>query len=256
MGGRRIAAIALSGALVAGGAGAAIAAVTKDDGKKTEQAILDDAAKRLDVTPDKLREALSAAQDAQIDQAVTDGKLTQKQADAIKAARKQSGRVLGPLGAPGEPHLRPWGGPDGGPPHGGPPHGGPGMRHGLLDDIAGALGTTPAKLFAQLRAGRSIADVAKANGKSLDDVRGAVKAAEKKRLYKAVADGDLTRSQADTILARIDEKLKMIVSDRAPAPRWQRRGGGKPRPGAMRPGGLLPGEAAPELAPPPGGTYS
>ena len=46
MGGRRIAVIALSGALVAGGAGAAIARVTKDDGKKAEQEVLDDAAKR------------------------------------------------------------------------------------------------------------------------------------------------------------------------------------------------------------------
>src|SRR5688500_6541719 len=98
---RRIAALAVSGALVAGGAGAAIAAVTKDDAKQTEQAILDDAAKRLDVTPEKLRDALSAAQDTQLDQAVKDGDLTQKQADAIKAARKDSGRVLGGPGLRG-----------------------------------------------------------------------------------------------------------------------------------------------------------
>ena len=95
MSARRIAAIALGGALILGGSGAAIAAVTKDDGEKAEQAVLDDAAKRLNVAPDKLRDALAAAQDAQLDQAVKDGKLTQKQADAIKAGRKASGHVLG-----------------------------------------------------------------------------------------------------------------------------------------------------------------
>ncbi len=92
---RRIAALALSGALLAGGTTAAIAAVTKDDPNKTEDAILADAAKRLNVTPDKLRDALSAAQDAQIDEAVKAGKLTQKQADLIKEHRKRAGDVLG-----------------------------------------------------------------------------------------------------------------------------------------------------------------
>lgn len=83
MGARRIAVIALSGALVAGGAGAAIAQVGKDDGEKAEQEVLADAAKRLNVTPEKLRDALAAAQDAQLDQAVEDGDLTRKQADAL-----------------------------------------------------------------------------------------------------------------------------------------------------------------------------
>ena len=251
MGGRRIAVIALSGALVAGGTGAAIAAVTKDDGKKAEQAVLDDAAKRLDVTPEKLRDALAAAQDAQIDQAVKDGKLTQKQADAIKAARKQSGRVLGPLGGPrlhGEFDKR-----------FGPGPGGPGIHgfgHGLLDDVADALGTTPEKLFAQLRAGKSLADVAKANGKSLADVRSALKAAMKTRLDKAVADGDITQKQADAMLAHVDEKLKAIGSGRGLRLRRHVRPGDMPAPpGALRPGGLVPGEDAPELAAP-GGTYS
>ena len=249
MGARRIAAIALTGALVAGGTGVAIAAATKDDGKKAEQAVLDDAAKRLNVTPEKLREALAAAQDAQIDAAVKAGKLTQKQADAIKAARKQSGHVLGPLGEPGL-HM-----------HGkrfGPGPGGPGFefRHGLLDEVADALGTTPPKLVEQLRAGKSLADVAKANGKSLDDVRSALKAAAKTRLDKAVKAGDLTQKQADEILAHVDDMLEKIESGRMPRPLGpERHRGDMPAPGTLRPGRLLPGEDTPELAAP-GGTYS
>jgi uncharacterized protein (DUF433 family) len=250
MGARRIAVIALTGALVAGGTGAAIAAVTRDNAKKTEQAVLDDAAKRLNVTPEKLREALAAAQDAQIDQAVKDGMLTQKQADAIKAARKQSGRVLGPLG--GGPDKRFFGqGPGGRGPHGFAF----GSGGGLIDDLADALGTTPAKLFAQLRAGTSIADVAKANGKSLDDVRSALKAAAKTRLDKAVASGDLTQKQADTILDRVDEHLKDLESGRVLGPYGHRHRGGKPPAGAMRPGALMPGESVPAPAPPDGAYY-
>ncbi len=250
MSGRRIAAIALSGALVAGGTSVAIAAVSKDNQKKAEQAVLDDAAKRLDVTPDKLRDALAAAQDAQLDQAVKNGRLTQAQADRIKAARKDSGRVLGSPGGPGLHHRRfaP----------GGPGPGGPavGMRHGLLDDIADALGTTPAKLFASLRSGKSFADIAKANGTSPADVRTAVKGSVKTRLDKAVKDGDLTQKQADAMLARVDEKLKAFESGKAL--RLRRHGGhrrGVPDPGEIRPGALLPGDEAPQLAPP-GETHS
>jgi flagellin-like hook-associated protein FlgL len=246
MGARRIAAIALSGALIAGGTGAAIAAVTKDDATKDEQAVLDDAAKRLDVTPDKLREALAAAQDAQLDQAVEDGRLTRRQADAIKAARKRSGRVLGPLGGPGFGKGF----------HRGPGRGVFAFRPGPLgSELAKALGTTQAELREQLRAGKSIADVAKANGKSLDDVRAALKTAAKTRLDKAVKNGDITREQADAMLERIDEKITAIVSERALRPGRHHRWEDKPGAGALRPGGLMPGEDAPELALP-GGTFS
>lgn len=245
MGGRRMAALALSGAIVAGGATAAIAAVGKQDAKQSEQAVLDDAAKRLNVTPEKLRDALAAARDAQLDEAVKAGRLTQKQADAMKAARKQAGSVLG---GPG-PHFGKRFGP-GGP--GGP---GFGIGHDLLDDIAKALKTTPGKLLEELRDGKSLADVAKANGVSLADVRTAAKAAIKTRLDKAVKDGDLTRAQADDMLAGVDDKLEAIESGKAL--RLRRHGGRhfKPPGGEIRPGGLLPDDEAPHLVPP-GGTFS
>ena len=250
MGGRRIAAIALSGALVAGGTGAAIAAVTRDDDRKVEQAVLDDAAKRLDVTPDKLRDALVAAQDAQLDEAVKAGKLTREQADEIKAMRKKSGSVFGgPLGGPrfrGGPHL--FGGRE--------LHGGPGLRGprgGMISDLAKALGLSTEKLFEQLRSGKSIADVAKAQGKPLDDVRASVKAATKARLDKAVSNEDLTQKQADRMLERLDAMLKNLDSKRGLLPRRHRhlRGPLPPMP-PIRPGSMIPGDGPPELAPVPG----
>ncbi|MDP2712032.1 MAG: hypothetical protein Q8O56_12505 [Solirubrobacteraceae bacterium] len=246
---RRIAVIALAGVLIAGGTTAAIAAVTKDDAKQAEQAILDDAAERLDVAPDKLREALAQARDAQLDQAVEDGDLTRKQADAIKAARERSGHVLGgPPGVPGKGGApRPRGAPFG--PGGPGPHGF-GPRRELGADLAEALGTTPQKLREQLRSGTSVADIAKANGKTLAGVRSAIKAAAKTRADTAVADGDLTRRQADAILERLDKRLEKLDAVRALGPRGARRRGAKPPAGAIRPGALTPGQDPVELVQP------
>ena len=261
MGGRRIAALALSGALVAGGTGAAIAAVSKDERNAAEDAILEDAAKRLNVTPDKLRDALAAAQNAQLDQAVKDGKLTQKQADMIKERRKQSGVVLGgpgPLKLRGgaELEVHPGGpGPGFGPGfgHGHGPHG-PGLRMEILDGLADALGTTQSKLRRGLRDGKSIAELAKANGKSLDDVRKALKATAKTRLDKAVKDEDLTQKQADRLLDRVSEKIDALTSGKPLLRRGHRFFGGEkpPMPAMPKPRpGMLPGEGPPpELAPP------
>ena len=249
MGGRRIAAIALSGALAAGGTGVAIAAVTKgDDERKAEQAVLDDAAKRLGVTSDKLRDALSAARDAQLDQAVKDGKLTQKQADAIKERRKQSGSVLGGprIGKhfrPGGPHLRFRGG-----------HGAGGPKGAMIGDVASALGLSTDKLFEQLRDGKSIADIAKAQGKTLAGVRSAVRAKAKTRLDDAVKDGDITRSQADEMLEHLDDRLERLGTRRGLLPRrhGHLRGHMPPVP-ELRPGALeLPGGGAPQPVPVPG----
>jgi hypothetical protein len=249
MGGRRIATVALSGALLVGGAGAAIAAVTKDEGSRAEQAVLDSAAKKLDVTPDKLRDALAAAQDEQLDAQVKAGNLTQKQADAIKAARKRSGHVLGigpglrgPGGGP-RLHLRGFGGPGPGGP-GGPGHH---VRARVLDGLAAALGMTDAKLREQLRAGKTIAGIAKANGRSLDDVRAKLKAQTKAKLDKAVSDKDLTQAQADRILEGFDARFDALASGR---PMRLHRGfrGGPPPAGAPKPGAFMPGAAdAPAL---------
>jgi len=246
MGARRIATIALSGALLAGGTGAAIAAVTKDEGAKAEQEVLDSAAKKLDVTPEKLRDALAAARDEQLDAAVKAGKLTQKQADAMKAARKASGHVLG--GGPlGKLHMR-----------GGPRlelHGfrGPGARgFGPFEGLAKALGTTEDKLHEQLRDGKSIADVAKANGKSLADVKTSLKAATKAKLDKAVKDEDLTQKQADAILERFDEHFDAFASGKKLRFRGHDERRAVPRPGSFEPGeaGAQP---VPDLPPPPDG---
>lgn len=181
-------------ALAAGSAGA-VAATNSDDAKQREQTVLDTAAKKLDVSPDQLRDALQAGQAAQLDQAVKDGKLTQEQADAIKKRMQDSGLVLG--GGPGGR-----GGPDG---HGGP--GGPGGGREMMADVAKALGLSEDKLHTQLESGKTIAQIAKAQGKDLDDVKAAVKKAATERLDQAVKDGKVTKEQRDHIVGELDEHI-------------------------------------------------
>jgi hypothetical protein len=198
--------IASAAVLAAGaGAGGAIAASSGDDAKKAEQSVLDDAAKRLSVTPEALRSALGAAEDAQLDQAVKDGRITQAQADAIKAERQKDGRVLGGPGAGGR--------------HGGP--GGRGFGHGAggpaaLDAAATALGLKPAELRAKLEAGKSIADVAKEQGKQIADVKSAIKDAITKQLDADVKAGRLTAAQRTEELTELDSHLDDLVNGTRP----------------------------------------
>ena len=198
----RIAAVAAAGALVAAGTGVAVATTRSDDAKEREQAVLTDAAKRLGVEPSELRDALGDAQDAQLDAEVKAGRLTQEQADAIKARRQQSGTVLGG----GGPGFR--GGP--GSPHGG----GFGFKfrggHGpfeITEAAAKALGISQDELWDRLRGGKTLEEIAKAEGKSLDDVEAAVETALKERFDAAVKAGELTRAQADEMLEHLTERL-------------------------------------------------
>jgi hypothetical protein len=225
--------VLVSAAVLAAGAGggAAIAASGGDDRQQAEQSILDDAAKRLNVTPDELRSALGAAEDSQLDQAVKDGKLTQEQADAIKARRAKDGGVLGGPGV---------GGPHGGP--GGPGFGrglgGPGLMFklgpgGALDAAASALGLKREDLVSKLRDGKSIADVAKDQNKSLDDVKKSITAGVTKELDQAVTDKKLTSDQRDEVLKELDEHLDDLVTRTPPKgdARFEKRGhaAGAPR---------------------------
>ena len=200
---KRIIVAAAAAAAVVGGSAGAIAATKQDEGKKAEQAVLDDAAKRLNVAPTELRDALAKARDAQLDQAVKDGRLTQQQADAIKARHREDGRVLG----------------GGGRGHHGPGHHGLRAR-GLLEPAADALGLTRRELATQLRAGKTLTEIAKAENKDLADVRAAVKKAATERLDAAVKAGRITDAQRDEKLSRLDEHF-----DRFAEGKWPGHGG-------------------------------
>jgi hypothetical protein len=195
-----------AGALAVAGTGVAVATTSSDDPKEREEAVLADAAKRLDVKPSELREALSEAESAQLDADVKAGKMTQEQADAIKERRERFGSVLGGGLKHGKPHLSfRLGGPGGGPIE-------------IVETTAKALGISRDELAERLQDGDSLEEIAKAEGKSVDDVRKAVESELKEQLDKAVADGDITREQADQMLSRMSDLVDHLGEFRMPEP--------------------------------------
>jgi hypothetical protein len=212
---RKIVIAAGAAALAVVGGGAAIAASKIGTPQEESKAIVDDAAKQLGVTPAKLSSALKKALENRVDAAVAAGRLTKEQGDALKKRiEAQDYPLIGGLG----PGFRPGFGPG----HGG----GPGMHgFGHLTAAAAYLGMTEAELRTQLAGGKTLADVAKAKGKSVDGLVSALVTDEKKELDAAVKAGRITQSQADAILANAKQRLTDAVNGTLP-PRMHGFGGG------------------------------
>ena len=199
---RRWLAAGAAAGLLAIGAGAGVAATSAaDDG------FLADVAKRLGISEDKLTDAIQDAAIARIDQAVKDGDLTEAEGERLKEAVRSgdaSGllRGLGPLTkgfgfgfGPGHgrlPEIKRIGG-------------------DFLQTAADYLGMTTAELREAMRNGDSLAEVAKDKGKSVEGLKTAIRDAQKKDLDQAVADGKLTRAQADRIEEELSEHVDALV---------------------------------------------
>ena len=223
---KQVVVIGALAAALAIGAGAAVAGGGLGFGND-QQAFLNDAAKRLNVTPAELKAALKGARDDQIDAAVAAGKITKEQADAMKQRSAQGGLPL----------------------FGGGHHGGFGHhRPPALAAAATYLGLTVAELHTQLETGKSLADIAKAKGKSVDGLEKALAAEMKKTLDAAVKAGKLTQAQADEMQARMTEHLDDLVNGTG----MGGHGMGGHRMGGPGMGGPPPGGAAPAAFAPAG----
>jgi hypothetical protein len=185
---------------------------------------LNDAAKQLGVKPSALSTALKKALENRVDAAVAAGRLTKAQGAELKQ-QIESGNV--PLfGGPGAFLLPPEGvGPSFATPRFGPLFGRPGfgppfaitmMAFASLDAAATYLGLTDAQLRTGLENGKSLAEVARAQGKSVDGLVQALVNAAKKRLDVAVAAGRLTQTQANSILSRLKSQVTAFVNGAAP----------------------------------------
>lgn len=119
---------------------------------------------------------------------------------------------------------------------------GKGRFGGPFKSIADALGIKVSSLQKQLKAGKKLSEIATAQGKTLDDVKTAYKAALKTRLDKAVAAGRITQAQADDQLAKSDTLIDDIEAGKKPAGR-PGFGGGPGGPGGYGHGG--PGGGGP-----------
>lgn len=201
--------------LAVAGGGAAIAATELGSPSERSAAVVTDAANQLGVKPDALSTALKNAEKKQVDAAVAAGEMTQAQADKVKAAI-DSGKAplvnVGPGGlgfGPGDRGHSGFGG--------GGFRGGPGGAFGGLDAAATYLGVTQDQLRTDLQGGKSLSDVAKAQGKTVDGLVTAMTDAAKKNLDAAVTAGRLTQSQADTIESDLNQRITDQVDGTFPA---------------------------------------
>jgi CRISPR/Cas system-associated endoribonuclease Cas2 len=213
---RKLIAVSVAGLAVAG-AGGAVAASKLSSPKEQNQAVLNDAANELGVQPSELSAALRKAYSNRVDEAIKAGRLTKAEGDALKA-RINSGDfpLFGvPGGALGGPRFEhgPFGliGPD---------------PMGELSTAADYLGLTEAQLRTKLNSGKTLAQIAKAQDKSVDGLVDKLVDRKKDRIQAAVKDGKLTQAQADRILADLKEAVTDFVNNGRL--RFEFRGGGKP----------------------------
>lgn len=83
-----------------------------------------------------------------------------------------------------------------------------GHRRGRsLSTVADVIGVETADLRAALQSGDSIADVATANGVSVDAVISALVDAKTERLADKVSEGRLTQAEADDKLAELESRI-------------------------------------------------
>ena len=209
-----VAAAALVAVSVAGGA---IAATKVFSPKQERQAIINDAAGQLGVTPQQLTNALKQALKNRVDAAVKDGRLTKAQANRLKQSI-DAGEVplfgLGPGRFDRGHHrfgLRPGFG-----------HHNP-FKAGL-EAAAKYLGLSEEKLLGQLHDGKTLAQVAKDQGKSVDGLVNAITKDAKAKIDQAVKNGKLTKAQGNEFKNGLEKRVTDLVNGRFPAPKFPRFG--------------------------------
>jgi hypothetical protein len=198
-------------ALAAAAFSAGAYAATKDTDATVRQAFLNDVANRLKVSPAELSAALQAAYFDQLDAAVAAGKLTKTRAESIKQKIRRTGlppmleggALLGDrLGGLGHERFR------------GLFRPAAGRVGGGLAAAAKYLGLTPAQLRDELIAGKTLAQVAKAKGKSTTGLKDAITAAVRSRLDQAVAakriTGDEEKQMLRTLAAHEDDLINAV----------------------------------------------
>jgi hypothetical protein len=161
-----------------------------------ESALLDAAAKALNLTTQQLADKLSDGKTTIADVAKQQNVDLNKVIDAIASAdRARIGDIVN----------KPW--PKFGPGPGGERHGGFGIGLGAgLDSVAKALGISTADLKTDLAKGQSIAQIAKSKNIDVNKVIDALVADASARIDQAQKDGHLTQAQADK--AKTDLKTR------------------------------------------------
>jgi 3-hydroxyacyl-CoA dehydrogenase len=146
-----------------------------------------------DQPADEVIDAARALLQEQLDQAVTEGRITQEQADAklanfdANASTIVNSTMVGKGGhGPGDGRF------------------GRGGVDTLLSATATVTGLTTDEVITARQSGQSLAQIVEANGQTVDDVIAAARTQLEDLLQQAVTDGRITQEQADAKLANFD----------------------------------------------------
>ena len=184
--------LALSVIAVGGAVGA-----TQLTPKQESEAIINDAAAQLGVQPSELSDALKQALKNRVDAAVEDGRLTEEQGSQMKE-RIDAGEVpFFGLGPRLHKHFD-------------------GPFHGKLEAATEYLGLTEAQLREALEDGKTLAQVAKDRGKSVDGLVDALVKGAEEKLQDAVEEGRLTEAEKREMLEGLRDRITDMVNGRFP----------------------------------------
>ncbi len=171
----------------------AITGAGAQQGDAPRQSFLGRVAEKLGIGEDTLTTAVKDARIDQINEAVADGSITQEQADQLKE-RVDSGE----LGIAEFEHYGK-------------------RRHCLaarfvIGATAQVLDVDAQQVLVQLQQGKSLAEIAQAQGMSVDDFKAALSDQVHSELQAKVEQGKITQEQADRMFQRFTSNLDEIVN--------------------------------------------
>ncbi|MGD0116277.1 MAG: hypothetical protein ABSC13_09800 [Dehalococcoidia bacterium] len=155
---------------------------------------------RLGISSDQLKTDVQGAASDTVNQMLKDGTITQQQADKLNQ-EIQNGNFPGFLGMGGR-------------------FGGFGMMgkgalgtslQNIVQSVAGKLNLTPQQIQTQLKSGKSLADIASAQGVSRDDLKNDITTAVNTEVDNAVSGGKITQSQGDNIKSMLSSNLDQLI---------------------------------------------
>lgn len=150
-------------------------------------------ATKLGVSEEKLTTAVDEAYDETIDEQLAAGDLTQDQADRLKERGFDVAPMFGARGGRGQMA---------------------GVR--LMESAAEVVGLSTDDLMTQLRDGKSLTEVAEAQGISAEKLTTDLLAKVKAQLDTLVSEEKLTQEQADKIYSQTESNIDKIMSGEFP----------------------------------------
>jgi hypothetical protein len=154
---------------------------------------LERVAENLGVDTAQLETAIDDAQLDIIDEALANGRINEEQAAKLRQRVEDGKGIFGPLLK--HRHVRRVQ-----------------VRHAIVESAATALNISTGELRAELKAGKSIADVAAEQGVALDDVKQQILDDASAKLATAVSNGRITQERADEMLGNLSARLDDLLN--------------------------------------------